>query len=345
MPPPWRPKDYADKEFADANQRFRAPDRGALERAYRDKPDARWKADDPGNLPGAALCWIIAIKVRRAMVGVSRDKLAKELGLSPFVLKGALAGREPFPIEYVAALAERFGMTEVLPTPDEFKDAIKRIGDSRPERRGTAYDRGARGHLGFLTTFDLDEPVDGPPAGRAPFEKEAEEHLASSAGLLVGWYFSAMPEEVEVVANVRIADRPVSQGDGIHVEVELVETGFVVAADGALDPDWPEAVLAPGVAELGGHFVTRVLDAGDDPRFPRLVEALFLVPEHNAPDPMPVGRPYRATVEWHEDEELREVIPVLMPVLDGYAETLLGEVSAAGDPFGIEGKFPTQPGA
>lgn len=139
MPPPWRPKDYAEREFRHPDQRFRAPNRKLLERHYRESPEGRWKADDPGNLPGAVLSWFVARKVTAAMVGISPDQLAEELGLSPIVLRNALAGREPFPIEYVAALAERFGLANVSPTPAEFEKAlVDRIDvpPKRPARRG-----------------------------------------------------------------------------------------------------------------------------------------------------------------------------------------------------------------
>lgn len=199
-----------------------------------------------------------------------------------------------------------------------------------------------RRRLGLLTThgfFDDQDPRE-PPDDRQRFEAEAEHKLEFSAGLLVGTYFSAMPEEVEVTARVWLTDGPVDPGDGIHVEAVRTDHGFAVVAAGAVDRDWPEAVLGRGVAELDGHFVTRVLEEADDSGRPQVVEALFVVPESNAPDAMPVGRPYVAHVRWEDDEDLREIVPTLSPVLDGYAEELLGEVRAAGDPYGIEGLFP-----
>ncbi|MGH9224165.1 MAG: hypothetical protein ACRD2W_10390 [Acidimicrobiales bacterium] len=56
-------------------------------------------------------------------------------------LKGVLASREPCPIEYIAALAERLGITKVFPTPDEAKDALDGLDVPRPARRGRAYER------------------------------------------------------------------------------------------------------------------------------------------------------------------------------------------------------------
>ena len=67
-----------------------------------------------------------------------------------------------------------------------------------------------------------------------------------------------------------------------------------------------------------------MLGEGDEPRPAKLVQALFLAPEHHAPDPMPVGRPYRATVDWRDIDEPPGFHPALMPILDGFTEDLLG---------------------
>lgn len=332
VPRAWQPYYYTvERDFLSAHQRFTVPTE-ARSRADHNPNRTHW--NDPGNLPGVVLSWIAARKVAAALMGHDRQQIAGELGISAVVLQQALEGRAPFPIEHLAALAERFGPDQVFPTPDEFNEGLKRIDRPADKRRGDAYGPPGTQLLGMLTEAD----DYGPPTVRPPSntEEQAAFELEVSAGVLASRWLQDPLEHLEVRAWTRVADDPIPPSRGVRIIYS--EDWSTAYAGGEIGAEWPSTIHAHGLASLDGHFVTRVVERGETAGKPVQVEAVWLAPDSNSPDPHPVGRAYLCDVVWDRKGE-----PTLTPQLDGYTLELFERVSESGDPYRITSLFPGQP--
>jgi len=188
-------------------------------------------------------------------------------------------------------------------------------------------------------------PYGGQPCGprarciacRGPAGEEADVLATGWPGAAPGAHQAVVEaEEIQSLASLHRCTIRVFEA----FETQHSEEQCFVEAFGEVEDDWPDTVLAKGLAVLDGHFVTRVVEPGDAPNRTRVVEALFVTPDLDSADCMPISRPYVAQVEWRDDEELREVVPFLTPTLDRYAAELFAAVVEGGDPNRILSHFP-----